>query len=172
MEFSQESVGLAVAAALDFSELETTFVRPKKSTLVTYNFFLDIPEGPLSGHWGGFFSFDSSKVTNIGIQEIEIKEFKLTIGVRNFEGRGGGNVLLENDELIGLNWRESWEFYTRDGELVTRLLELWDILDFRFVCTREVRRERLETGELVDVLEDESSYGLVRYKKRDHILDV
>lgn len=171
MEFSQESAGSAVAAALNFSELGTNSLRPQKPTLVTYDFSLDIQEGLLSGHWEGFFSFDASKSASTGIQEIEIKEFKLIIGVRNFDGRGGGNVLLENGELIGLNWRESWEFYTREGELVTRSLELWDILDFRFVCTREVRRERLETGALVDVLEDESSYGLVRYEKRDYILD-
>lgn len=171
MEFSQESADSAVATALIFSELETSSLRPKRPTLITYDFSLDIEEGPLAGNWKGFFSFDASKVENTGIQELEIKEFKLTIGVRNFDGRGGGNVLLENGELIGLNWRESWEFYTRDGELVSRFLELWDILDFRFVCTREVRRERLETGELVDVVEDESSYGLVRYEKRDYILD-
>ncbi|HEY9651160.1 MAG TPA: hypothetical protein V6C95_10895 [Coleofasciculaceae cyanobacterium] len=171
MEFSQESADSAVATALNFSELETSVLRPKRPRLTTYDFSLDIEEGPLSGKWRGFFSFDASKIEKTGIQELEIKEFKLTIGVRNFDGRGGGNVLLENGELIGLNWRESWEFYTRDGELVSRFLELWDILDFRFVCTREVRRERLETGELVDVVEDESSYGLVRYEKRDYILD-
>jgi hypothetical protein len=171
VKLHNKSAAVPVRAALNFATLEASPTNPDQFAIITYDFFLDVEDGPLSGNWRGFFSYDQSALSGIGTEEIGIKEFQLKINKRNFDGCGTASVFLEGGDLIGLNWKESWEFSKSNREFITRSSELWSIFDFRFVCTREVRRERLKTGELLDLLQDESSYGLVRYEKRQLTTD-
>lgn len=161
---------MSVSAGSSLNAIEKDSINIDRLSSI-YDFFLDVEDGPLKGYWSGSFSYDNSLIKRRGLEETGIQAFQLKVGQRDFDGRGAASVLLEEGDLIGLNWRESWEFSRTQGEFITRFLELWNIFDLRFVCTREVRRECLKTGELVDFLEDESSYGLVRYQKRQAIAD-
>ncbi|MCA1993999.1 MAG: hypothetical protein LDL41_18430 [Coleofasciculus sp. S288] len=171
MKLYRKMAAMPTGAALNLDTIENSIIPDQSPSITTYDFFIDVEDGFLTGHWKGFFSCDRSILTGISTEEIGVTEFQLKVEQRHFDGRGAASVFLEGGDLIGLNWRESWEFSKRSGDFIIRFLELWSIFDFRFLCTREVRRERLKTGELVDFLEDGSSYGLVRYEKHQGSAD-